>query len=40
VILTKYYFGDAVNEGEMGGACTCIGELRNAYEILVRKPEG
>jgi hypothetical protein len=24
----------------MGGACSTIGEKRNAYRILVRKPEG
>jgi hypothetical protein len=25
---------------EMGGACSTNGEKRNAYRILVRKPEG
>jgi hypothetical protein len=24
----------------MGGACSTHGEMRNAYEILVEKPEG
>jgi hypothetical protein len=24
----------------MGGACTRKGDMRNAYKILVRKPEG
>jgi hypothetical protein len=24
----------------MGGACSIYGKLRNAYKILVRRPEG
>jgi hypothetical protein len=24
----------------MGGLCTCMEEMRNAYKILVGKPEG
>jgi hypothetical protein len=27
-------------EDEMGGACSTIGENRNAYRLLVGKPEG
>jgi hypothetical protein len=29
-----------VKEDEMGGACSIMGEMRNAYKILVAKPEG
>jgi hypothetical protein len=29
-----------VKEGEMGRACSTNGEKRNAYRILVGKPEG
>jgi hypothetical protein len=29
-----------VKEDEMGGACSNHGEKRNAYRILVGKPEG
>jgi hypothetical protein len=29
-----------VTEDEMGGACNTNGENRNAYRILVGKPEG
>jgi hypothetical protein len=29
-----------VKEDEMGGACSTNGEKRNAYRILVGKPEG
>jgi hypothetical protein len=29
-----------IEEGEMGGACSKRGELRNAYRILVGNPKG
>jgi hypothetical protein len=29
-----------IKEDEMGKACSMHGEKRNAYKILVRKPEG
>jgi hypothetical protein len=29
-----------VKKDEMGGVCSTIGEKRNAYRILVGKPEG
>jgi hypothetical protein len=29
----EYYYGDKVKEDEMG-------EMRNAYKIFIRKPEG
>jgi hypothetical protein len=31
---------DQVKEDEMGRACSTNGEKRNAYKILVGKPEG
>jgi hypothetical protein len=31
---------DQVKEDEMGGACSTNGANRNAYRILVGKPEG
>jgi hypothetical protein len=31
---------DKIKENEMGGACSMYGEMRNAYKILVGKPEG
>jgi hypothetical protein len=34
-----YYWGDQ-KQGEMGGHVERTGEMRNAYNILVRKPEG
>jgi hypothetical protein len=33
-LVTRYYYD------EMGGACRANGETRNAYKILVGKPEG
>jgi hypothetical protein len=30
----------SVKKDEMGGACSTSGEKRNAYRILVGKPEG
>jgi hypothetical protein len=29
-----------IEENEMEEACSTFGEMRNAYKILVRKPEG
>jgi hypothetical protein len=29
-----------MKEDEKGGRVACIGEVSNAYKILVRKPEG
>jgi hypothetical protein len=29
-----------IKKKEVGGACSMDGKLRNAYRILVRKPEG
>jgi hypothetical protein len=33
-------FKNQVKEGEMGRACSTNGATRNAYRILVGKPEG
>jgi hypothetical protein len=33
-------YSDQVKGGEMGKYVTSIGEMRNAYKILVTKPEG
>jgi hypothetical protein len=38
--ITSTFRHDQVKEDEMGRACNTIGEKRNAYRILVRKPEG
>jgi hypothetical protein len=40
--FTKPVFGgnDQVKEDEVGGACSSNGEKRNAYRLLVGKPEG
>jgi hypothetical protein len=38
--FTKYYQDHQVNEDEMSGACITHGRIRNAYKILVGKPEG
>jgi len=27
-------------ENDMGGTCTCMGEMRKAYKILVQQPKG
>jgi hypothetical protein len=39
-LFTKYNLNDQVKEDEMGRACNRNGEKRNAYRILVGKPEG
>jgi hypothetical protein len=33
------YYNDQIKEDEMGRACSTHGEKRNAYRILVGKPE-
>jgi hypothetical protein len=35
-----YDQGDEIKEDEMGWACDAGGEKRNAYRVLVGKPEG
>ena len=40
MILTKYYLDGQINKREMNRACSMCGEKRNAYRILVVKPEG
>jgi hypothetical protein len=36
----KYNYNDQANEEEKNRACSAHGEKRNAYRILVGKPEG
>jgi hypothetical protein len=38
-LLTKQHVGDGIKENEMGRAYGTYGEKRNAYRILVGKPE-
>jgi hypothetical protein len=38
--LAKHNENDQVKEDEMGRACSRTGDKRNAYGILVGKPEG
>jgi hypothetical protein len=40
VLLAKHNQNDQVKEDEMGRACSTNVEKRNAYRILVGKPEG
>jgi hypothetical protein len=40
VLFAKHNSNDHVNEDEMGRACSTNGEKKNAYRILVGKPEG
>jgi hypothetical protein len=40
VLFSKYNENNHVKKDEMGGACSTNGEKRNAYRILVGKPEG
>jgi hypothetical protein len=39
-LFAKYNLNHEVKEDEMGRACSTNGEKRNAYTILVGKPEG
>jgi hypothetical protein len=39
ILLMYGLFNDKVKEDEMGSACSTNGTKRNAYTILVRKPE-
>jgi hypothetical protein len=39
VLFTRCY-DDQIKEDEMDGACGAHEEIRNAYKILVGKPEG
>jgi hypothetical protein len=39
-VFAKYNYNGQVKEDEMGEACSTNGEKRNAYRILVGKPEG
>jgi len=35
----QYYWGDQVNEDELGGACNTHGEMKNVYKIFVGNTE-
>jgi hypothetical protein len=37
---SNYYSGDQINKNEIGGICGTVGERRDAYSVLVGKPEG
>jgi hypothetical protein len=38
--IFNYSYNNQIEENEMGGPCSTNGEKRNAYRLLVRKPEG
>jgi hypothetical protein len=40
VLLTTYHSGYQIEHNEMGRACSRNGERREAYSVLVGKPEG
>jgi hypothetical protein len=40
MLFSNHNSNDQVNEDEMGMTCSTNGEKRNAYGILVGKPEG
>jgi hypothetical protein len=39
-LVTNYYSGDQIKKNEVGVACSTLGEGRDAYRILVERPEG
>jgi hypothetical protein len=39
-VVTKYYLGDQIKKNEMGGHVARMGDRRNAYTVLVGRPEG
>jgi hypothetical protein len=40
LLLTRYYYGGPVRRIRWAGRVAGIGEMRNAYRVLVGKPEG
>jgi hypothetical protein len=40
ILFTKRYYDYQIKEEAMGKACGTMKEVRNPYQILVRKPEG
>ena len=40
VHLTKYYSVDKIEKNEIGRVCSTYGETREAYTVLMGKPEG
>jgi hypothetical protein len=39
VLFAKFNYNDQVEKDEMGGPCSTDGERKNAYRLLVGKPE-
>jgi hypothetical protein len=39
-MLHEMLYGCQIKEDGIGGACSTDGEMRNAYSLLVVKPEG
>jgi hypothetical protein len=40
LLFSKYTYNDQIKKDEMGRACSTNGAKRNAYRVLVGKPEG
>jgi hypothetical protein len=38
--LHQIFLHDQIKENEMGGDVACMGEMRNEYNILIRKSDG
>jgi len=39
-LFAKYYSGDQIKEGEIGGNVACLVEMRNTLDNLIGNPEG
>jgi hypothetical protein len=40
LLFTKYYSSDKIRKTGMGWACGFVGDERDAYRVVVGKPEG
>jgi hypothetical protein len=40
ICFTKFCYGDEIKENERDRLVPCMGEMRNAYKVLVSMPEG
>jgi hypothetical protein len=40
LLFTKYYYDGQIKEDETGRQVAAMGETKNAYKVLVGKPEG
>jgi glutamine amidotransferase PdxT len=40
LLFSRYYYGDQVDEYEIGGEYSTHGEMSNVYKIFIEKPEG